>query len=117
MSRQIARGQSKKYVLRREAVVGLLGLSLAVNLFGGAYIAQERKHHALKLESLRLDVKIAETMRDHAITQLGAAERDKQFALDGLAEMAREEQNRQAQTDAYATDTGATGNHVDIAVP
>ncbi len=116
MSRQIVRGQSKKYVLRREAAVGLLGLSLAVNIFGGAYIAQERKYHALEMESLQLDIKIANAMRDQAVAQLGAAERDKQFALDELAEMAREEQNRQAQAEAYATDTGVTGNHVDIAV-
>lgn len=104
----ISRPEERKHKLRcdiaawQKAAVGLLVLLLAVNLFGGAYIAQERRHHELELESLRLDVEAANAMRDQAVTLLGAAERDKQFALDELAEITRREQERQAQAEAYA---------------
>lgn len=103
--------QEQKYALRRQvaawqrAAIGLLGLSLAMNVAGGMYMAQECKRYALELESLRLDLQFAQAMRDQAVTQLGAVERDKQSALDELVEMAlasaQEQQERREQAEAY----------------
>ncbi len=115
--------REQKYALRREiaawqkAAIGLLVLSLAVNLLGGAYITQERKHHALEVESLRVDVEIAQAKHDQVVARLDAAERDKQFALNRLEEIALSNtKERQTQTEA---DTGGAikGNKIDLAVP
>lgn len=86
----------------RKGAACALALPLAANLLAGAFIAMEHRNHALELESLREDVKVAEAMRDQAVALLGAVELDKQSALDELADAARKERERQARAEAYA---------------
>jgi len=88
LTRTTDREREKKYKLRCEtalwqkAALGFLILSVMVNVASCFYIAQERERYALEVQSLQLDVEIANAERDQALVLLAKAEQDKQFVLD-----------------------------------